>query len=63
MGFADIVPGVSGGMIAFIFGVFEELVYSIKKLSGEVLRLLLKLKIREALNEALIFFWRLCLSG
>ena len=56
MGSADVVPGVSGGTIAFIFGVFEELVYSIKKLSGEVLRLILKLQIKKALNEAPFYF-------
>lgn len=30
MGAADIVPGVSGGTMAFIFGIYEELVNSIK---------------------------------
>lgn len=47
MGSADIVPGVSGGTIAFIFGVYEELIFSIKKLTGESLKLFLKLKIKE----------------
>jgi putative membrane protein len=42
MGSADIVPGVSGGTIAFIFGIYEELVFSIKKLSGETLKLFIK---------------------
>ncbi|MDQ5950965.1 MAG: putative rane protein [Patescibacteria group bacterium] len=40
MGTADIVPGVSGGTIAFILGIYEELIYSIKVMSGECLRLL-----------------------
>lgn len=48
MGSADIVPGVSGGTIAFIFGIYEELIFSIKKLSGETLRLFLKGKFLEA---------------
>ena len=30
MGAADVVPGVSGGTIAFITGIYEELIYSIK---------------------------------
>ena len=30
MGAADIVPGVSGGTMAFIFGIYEELINSIK---------------------------------
>ena len=31
MGAADVVPGVSGGTIAFISGIYEELVGSIYK--------------------------------
>ena len=48
MGAADLVPGVSGGTIAFIFGIYEELIHSIKTLSGEFLRLGLRGKIKEA---------------
>ena len=29
MGAADVVPGVSGGTIAFIVGIYEELIESI----------------------------------
>lgn len=47
MGSADIVPGVSGGTIAFIFGIYEELIDSIKTVSGEVPRLFLKGKFKE----------------
>ena len=32
MGAADVVPGVSGGTIAFITGIYEELVHSIKSI-------------------------------
>ena len=49
MGSADIVPGVSGGTIAFIFGVYEELIFSIKKMSGEVIKLGLQFKFKEAI--------------
>lgn len=51
MGSADIVPGVSGGTIAFIFGVYEELIDSIKTVSGEVLRLFLKGKFTEGWSK------------
>ncbi|HDR68770.1 MAG TPA: DUF368 domain-containing protein, partial [Bacteroidaceae bacterium] len=44
MGAADVVPGVSGGTIAFITGIYEELVNSIKSLNLEALKLLLRLK-------------------
>ena len=38
---ADIVPGVSGGTIAFITGIYEELINSIKAVDLEALKLLL----------------------
>lgn len=50
MGSADIVPGVSGGTMAFIFGIYEELLESIKLVSGEVPKLILSGKIKEAWN-------------
>ena len=40
MGAADVVPGVSGGTIAFITGIYEELINSIKSIDLEALRLL-----------------------
>lgn len=42
MGAADVVPGVSGGTIAFITGIYEELVGSIKSINGSALKELLK---------------------
>jgi len=33
MGAADVVPGVSGGTIAFITGIYEELIHSIKSIN------------------------------
>ncbi len=42
MGMADVVPGVSGGTIAFISGIYEELIESIRKINLEALRLLAK---------------------
>ena len=34
MGAADVVPGVSGGTIAFISGIYEELITSINTTSS-----------------------------
>ncbi|HDZ41951.1 MAG TPA: DUF368 domain-containing protein [Bacteroidetes bacterium] len=45
MGAADVVPGVSGGTIAFITGIYEELISSIKSVGLEALKLLLKFKV------------------
>ncbi len=39
MGAADVIPGVSGGTIAFIMGIYEELLNSIKSINGEAFRL------------------------
>lgn len=46
MGAADIVPGVSGGTVAFLLGIYEELIYSIKLITGDVLKLFLKGKFK-----------------
>ena len=41
MGAADVIPGVSGGTIAFITGIYEELIESIKSVNLKTLKLLL----------------------
>jgi len=40
MGAADIVPGISGGTIAFIMGFYEQLINSIKRLDRAALKFL-----------------------
>jgi len=47
MGGADVVPGVSGGTIAFITGIYAELLNSIKSFDKIAIQLLLKWKISE----------------
>lgn len=42
MGAADVVPGVSGGTIAFITGIYHELLDSIRRINIESLRILLQ---------------------
>src|SRR5690554_538955 len=49
MGAADVVPGVSGGTIAFITGIYEELISSISQINFQALK---KLK-----NEGWSAFW------
>ena len=44
MGIAEIIPGVSGGTIAFITGIYEELIDSIKSVNSRSLKLLLTFK-------------------
>lgn len=45
MGAADVVPGVSGGTIAFIVGIYDELINSIKNINFRSLKLLFTGKI------------------
>ncbi len=48
MGAADIVPGVSGGTMAFILGIYEELIESIRMVGRpEFLQAVFKLRIKE----------------
>jgi len=47
MGAADVVPGVSGGTVAFITGIYEELIGSIKSIDVDALRLLGQFRIAE----------------
>ncbi len=57
MGAADIVPGVSGGSIALITGIYEELLESINSFNGDNLRLLLKFELKaffQAVNGAFL---------
>ncbi len=42
MGGADVIPGVSGGTIAFITGIYEELIKSIKSVNAKLFKTLLK---------------------
>ncbi|MEM9674271.1 MAG: DUF368 domain-containing protein [Cyclobacteriaceae bacterium] len=44
MGGADVVPGVSGGTIAFITGIYERLLDAISAFDGEVVQHLLKFR-------------------
>ena len=44
MGMADVVPGVSGGTIAFISGIYEELLDSIRRFDATALKLLVRLR-------------------
>ena len=45
MGIAEIIPGVSGGTIAFITGIYEELINSIKSVNSASIKLLINFKL------------------
>ena len=46
MGAANKVPGVSGGMVAFVAGFYEEFIYSLQKVNGKAFKLLINGRFR-----------------
>lgn len=56
MGAADVVPGVSGGTMAFILGVYETLVNAIKSANLEAIKLLLSFKIGALIDHMSLRF-------
>ncbi len=59
MGAADVVPGVSGGTMAFIMGVYQELIDAIKSVDREVVMLLLRFRLKDVLERVP---WRFLLA-
>jgi len=59
MGSADVVPGVSGGTMAFILGIYEELLAAIHAVDMDFIRLVLTFQIREAFSR---FPWKFVLA-
>jgi putative membrane protein len=56
MGSADIVPGVSGGTMALILGIYERLLRAIRSFDAAWLGLLLRFRLREALARNDLLF-------
>ncbi|MGB1893232.1 MAG: DUF368 domain-containing protein [Candidatus Latescibacterota bacterium] len=50
MGTADVIPGVSGGTVALIMGIYDELVGTIASIDGRVLQALLRGRVIEVLR-------------
>jgi putative membrane protein len=63
MGAADVVPGVSGGTIAFISGIYERLLTSIRHVDGRAIKLLFGFKIKELWEYVNGWFMLALLSG
>lgn len=59
MGAADVVPGVSGGTMAFILGIYEELIGAIRSFDSRFLKLLFSSRIKEALEHV---SWKFLIS-
>ncbi|MBW6459020.1 MAG: DUF368 domain-containing protein [Bacteroidales bacterium] len=63
MGTANVIPGVSGGTIALITGIFERLINSLKSFNLKALRLLFQGKVKEFLQYTDFWFLTLVLAG
>lgn len=63
MGAADIVPGVSGGTIAFISGIYESLIAAIRSFDAAALSSLLRLDITGMLEKVHLRFLIPLLTG
>jgi putative membrane protein len=51
MGAADVVPGVSGGTVAFILGIYGMLLFSIQRFNFTALKLLFSMRFRDVVNH------------
>ena len=51
VGSADVVPGVSGGTMAFILGIYPQLINAIKSFDTEWLRMILSFNVKGIINR------------
>ena len=63
MGTADVIPGVSGGTIAFLLGIYEELIQSIRSFNMRFARRLLRGRFKEAFDHVGWRFLSALLTG
>jgi putative membrane protein len=64
MGASDVVPGVSGGTMAFILGIYEELINSIRAfVNPHAFKLIFTFKLKEAFNTLPWKFLLVLFSG
>ena len=63
MGIANIIPGVSGGTIALITGIYEEFIVSLKSFDLKALKMLLSFKIKKFIQYTNFYFLLAVLGG
>ena len=56
MGVANVIPGVSGGTIALITGIYEQLINSLKSFDKTALQLIMKFDIKSFINHTNLYF-------
>lgn len=63
MGLANVVPGVSGGTIALLAGIFERFINSLKSFDAEALKLLFKGRFKEFAEHTDLLFLVVLIAG
>ena len=63
MGAANVIPGVSGGTIAFITGIYETLIHSLRSFDLAALGLLARFRVREFADHVDLRFLAALLTG
>lgn len=63
MGLANVVPGVSGGTIALLAGIFERFINALKSFDLEALKLLFRFKFKEFAKHTDLFFLLVLVLG
>jgi len=56
MGAANVIPGVSGGTMALITGIFERLIDAIKSFNVKAVKLLISFKLKDFANHTDLYF-------
>ena len=56
MGIANVIPGVSGGTIALITGIYEELINSLKTFDRTAIKFLIKLDFKSFIKYTNFYF-------
>lgn len=56
MGVANVIPGVSGGTIALITEIYEDLIHSLKSIDVHALKLILNFKVKEFIEYTNFYF-------
>ena len=63
MGAADVVPGVSGGTVALITGIYDRFVQAIRSIDSQVLKHLVRLDLKRALKGVHLRFLTILFLG
>lgn len=63
MGTANVIPGVSGGTIAFLTGIFERLINALKSFDSQAIKLFFKFRFREFAEHVDLYFLLVLFAG